>query len=67
MNQNQNYLNASNQGKNQWWRYLIGALIILFFYLVLGSIASLGIFLANTQISEAEFLALAQSISFSLA
>jgi uncharacterized protein len=51
MTQNQNYLNASNQGENQWWRYLIGTLIILFFYLVLGSIAALVIFLANTQVS----------------
>jgi uncharacterized protein len=54
MNQNQNYLNASRQGKNQWWRYSIGILLTLFFYLGLGSIAAMVIFLTNTQISGTE-------------
>jgi uncharacterized protein len=51
MNPNQNYLNAGLQGKNQWWRYLIGILLTMFFYLVLGSIAALAIFLTNASIS----------------
>lgn len=54
MNQSQNYLNASSQGKNQWWRYSIGILLILFFYLILGSIAALVIFLINDRISSIE-------------
>lgn len=54
MNQNQNYLDASHQGKNQWWRYLISILLILFFYLALGSTAALVIFLQNTQMSAVE-------------
>jgi uncharacterized protein len=35
----QNFLAAANQGKNDWWRYLIGILLTLSFYLILGSIA----------------------------
>ena len=52
MNQSQNYLNASEQGKNQWWRYSIGILLILFFYLILGSIAALIIFILNDRASS---------------
>ena len=54
MNQSQNYLNASYQGKNKWWRYSIGTLLTLSFYLILGSIVALVIFLINTQISSTE-------------
>jgi uncharacterized protein len=54
MNQSQNFLNASHQGKNQWWRYLIGILLILFFYIGLGSVALCVIFLKNTQLSGAD-------------
>lgn len=52
--QSQNYLNASYQGKNQWWRYLISILLILFCYIGLGSIALMVIFIRTTQISGAE-------------
>jgi uncharacterized protein len=54
INQSQNYLNASHQGENQWWRYSIGILLTLFFYLGLGSIAALVIFLINTQLPGTE-------------
>ncbi len=54
MNQSQNYLNASCQGKNQWWRYSIGILLILFFYLILGAIVALVIFLINDRVSLTE-------------
>lgn len=33
-----NYLNAAGEGKNEWWRYLIALLLILFFWLILGPI-----------------------------
>lgn len=32
------YLDAAQQGKNQWWRYLIAVPLILFVWLVLGSL-----------------------------
>lgn len=35
---NIDYLDAALEGKNEWWRYLIAVLVILFFWLVLGSI-----------------------------
>lgn len=30
------YLGLVHQGRNQWWRYVLGASVILFFWLVLG-------------------------------
>jgi membrane protease YdiL (CAAX protease family) len=35
------YLDAARQGKNNWWRYLIGILAILIGMLIVGSIAAL--------------------------
>jgi hypothetical protein len=32
------YLDAAYQGKNNWWRYLLSLAVILFFWLVIGSI-----------------------------
>ncbi|CAA9218290.1 MAG: hypothetical protein AVDCRST_MAG93-329, partial [uncultured Chloroflexia bacterium] len=37
------YVEAAQQGKNQWWRYLVGLVVILVAWLVAGSIASLGV------------------------
>ena len=37
----QSYLEIAKQGKNDWWRYLLGILIILFFWIVVGTIAAL--------------------------
>ena len=34
--QTSRYLALARLGRNQWWRYLLGALVILFFWLVLG-------------------------------
>ena len=31
------FLNLPNQGKNQWWRYALGTGLVLFFWLILGS------------------------------
>ncbi|MEO0456254.1 MAG: CPBP family intramembrane glutamic endopeptidase [Cyanobacteria bacterium P01_A01_bin.114] len=36
------YLKLAQQGKNSWWRYLLGVLLVLFFWQVLGSIPLLG-------------------------
>lgn len=37
----QSYLDVARQGRNSWWRYLLGILFILFLWLVVGSIVSL--------------------------
>jgi len=34
------YVDAAQQGKNQWWRYLLGLVVILFAWLVVGIFAS---------------------------
>jgi uncharacterized protein len=36
-----NFLNLARQGKNQWWRYLIGILAILICWLVIGGLISI--------------------------
>lgn len=56
VNQSQNYLNASHQGKNQWWRYLVGILLTSSFYLVMGSIAMVIIFVVSNRVSSTELL-----------
>lgn len=45
------YLNAVRLGKNAWWRYLLGFLLIIFFWLVLGSIPLL-MWLAADQLTD---------------
>ena len=37
----QSYLDIARQGRNSWWRYLLGILIILFLWLIVGGIISL--------------------------
>lgn len=37
----QSYLDVARQGKNSWWRYLLGILFILLLWIVVGSIVSL--------------------------
>jgi len=36
----QDYLNLALQGKNEWWRYVIAVLLILFLWQILGAIPS---------------------------
>jgi uncharacterized protein len=44
----QSYLEIAQQGKNTWWRYLLGIILIFFMWLIVGGIATsvfvLGIF-----------------------
>ncbi|NMF85743.1 CPBP family intramembrane glutamic endopeptidase [Nodosilinea sp. P-1105] len=51
------YLDLVHQGKNEWWRYLISVLIILFFYQVIGPIPLivLGITLALDENPDTDF------------
>lgn len=37
------YVEAAQQGKNDWWRYLLGVMVILVAWLVVGSAASIGV------------------------
>lgn len=37
------YVEAAQQGKNQWWRYLLGLVVILVAWLVVGTAASVGV------------------------
>jgi hypothetical protein len=42
----QSYLEIARQGKNHWWRYLLGILLILFFWFIIGGTIATGIFFA---------------------
>src|ERR687886_621996 len=37
----QSYLDIARQGKNSWWRYLLGILVIVFLWLIVGSMVAL--------------------------
>lgn len=37
------YVEAAGQGKNEWWRYLLGLMAILFAWLIIGTAASVGV------------------------
>jgi len=54
---NQAYLDIARQGKNNWWRYLLGTILIVFFWLILGGIVA-GLFLVipflNKGLSSSE-------------
>lgn len=57
---NNNYLTIAYQGKNNWWRYLLSTLLILFSWIVIGSFISvifgIGILLAGgIPLVEVEF------------
>ena len=45
------YLDIARQGENNWWRYLLGTIIIAFFWLVIGSIV-LAIFIFSPSINN---------------
>jgi uncharacterized protein len=42
------YVDAARQGKNQWWRYLLGLVVVLFSWLIVGTAASVGVAFALT-------------------
>jgi uncharacterized protein len=46
----QSYLEIAQQGKNNWWRYLLGIILIFFMWLIVGSIVTvifIGVIFAN--------------------
>lgn len=38
---NRSYLDIARQGRNSWWRYLLGILVIIFLWLIVGSLVAL--------------------------
>lgn len=50
------YLEISKQGKNNWWRYLLGILIILFAWIIIGSfiVGMFAVFFVNSSLSSNE-------------
>lgn len=42
------YVEAAQQGKNQWWRYLLGLVVIVVAFLIVGTAASVGVSFALT-------------------
>ena len=62
----QTYLDIARQGKNNWWRYLLGIILILFFWFIVGGIAA-GILLILPLASQGlSSLELTQQIEASL-
>jgi len=61
------YLDLARQGRNEWWRYLLGALIIAFFWLVLGNIPYVLLLLAGLSQPPFDFVAINLSIFAMLA
>jgi uncharacterized protein len=48
------FLSGASHGKNQWWRYFVTAIAIVFGFLVLGSIATIVIFVLSSGLSAAD-------------
>ena len=47
--QTERYLALAQLGRNRWWRYVLGALVILFFWLVLGYVPYLGLLFSKKE------------------
>ena len=65
--QAQRYLDLARQGRNDWWRYLFGALTIVFFWMVLGYVPSFVLLVAGVDDRLVEYLAVNFSIFMMLA
>ncbi|HKU69901.1 MAG TPA: hypothetical protein VJQ51_03595, partial [Burkholderiales bacterium] len=61
------YLDLARQGRNEWWRYLAGAVIILFSWLVLGYIPYYILLLAGLAEPPYDFVAVNFTIFMMLA
>ena len=61
------FLDLARQGRNEWWRYLLGALIIAFFWLVLGNVPYVLLLLAGLSKPPFDFIAVNLSIFMMLA
>jgi len=65
--QTERYLDLARQGRNEWWRYLLGALIIAFFWLVLGNVPYVLLMLAGYSEPPLDFVAVNLTIFMMLA
>ena len=65
--QTERYLDLARQGRNEWWRYLLGALIIAFFWLVLGNVPYVLLLFARLAAPPFDFIAINLSIFMMLA
>lgn len=61
------YLDLARQGRNEWWRYLAGAVIILFSWLVLGYVPYYILLLAGLAEPPYDFIAINFTIFMMLA
>jgi membrane protease YdiL (CAAX protease family) len=61
------YLDLARLGHNEWWRYLLGALTIAFFWLVLGNVPYVLLMLAGRSEPPLDFVAVNLSIFMMLA
>jgi len=65
--QTERFLDLARQGRNEWWRYLLGAAIIAFSWLVLGHVPYFLLLLAGLSDPPFDFIAINLSILMMLA
>jgi CAAX protease family protein len=65
--QAERYLDLARQGRNEWWRYALGAVAIAFFWMVLGYVPLLLLLAAEVDDRLVEYLAVNFSIFMMLA
>jgi CAAX protease family protein len=65
--QAERYLDLARRGRNEWWRYLLGAITIAFFWMVLGYVPLLLLLVVEVDDRLVEYLAVNFSIVMMLA
>ncbi|MGH8642891.1 MAG: hypothetical protein ACRET6_14345, partial [Burkholderiales bacterium] len=60
--QTERYLDLARQGRNEWWRYVLGAATIAFFWMVLGYVPLLLFLFVEVDQRLVEYLAVNFSI-----
>jgi hypothetical protein len=65
--QAERYLDLARQGRNEWWRYVLGAITIAFFWMVLGYVPLLLLLMTEVDHRVMEYLAVNFSIFMMLA
>ncbi len=65
--QTERYLDLARQGRNEWWRYALGAITIAFFWMILGYVPLLLLLVVDVDDRLVEYLAVNFSIVMMLA
>ncbi len=65
--QTERYLDLARQGRNEWWRYALGAITIAFFWMILGYVPLLLLLVVDVDDRVVEYLAVNFSIVMMLA